>query len=76
MLDNMVSPSRTYVILIKMVLKDTPIFKKFVLPEEFSPNDSGIASWFYLNYLDLTSMVYFCIPFEVYSSISDVEQVS
>jgi|WetSurSiteA1Bulk_404760.scaffolds.fasta_scaffold00156_26 hypothetical protein len=76
MLDNMVSPSRTYVILIKTVLGDTPIFKKFVIPEMFSPNDSDFAIWFYLNRLDLTSMVYFCIPFEVYSSISDVKQFS
>jgi hypothetical protein len=76
MLENMVSPTRTYVILIKTVLGDTPIFKKFVLPKDISQNDSGVASRFYLNCLDLTSMVYFSIPFEVYSNISNVENFS
>jgi len=76
MLENMVSPSRTYVILIKTVLGDTPIFKKFVLPEAYSPNDTEFAVWFYLNKVDLTSMAYLCIPFEVYSNISNVENLS
>lgn len=73
MLDNMISPSRTYVVLVQMVLGDGPEFKKFALPEEYSPNDSDFATWVYLNKLDLTSMVYCCMPFEVYSKISDVK---
>lgn len=69
MLNNNVSPSRTYVA-ICINADGSHYFRKFVLPEK-EPNDSENASWYFLNRLNLTAAIVGVVTFEDYSDLTE-----
>ena len=69
-MDETISDSRTYVVFI--IYGGKILVKKFTLPPDH-PNASKYAAWYYMNRIDRTAMMYFCMSYEAYSNISEVE---
>jgi len=69
-----VSPSRTYVAICSKNNFQGYRFKKFKLPESVTPNNTDLASWYFLNKLDFESCIDGCVTFEDYSNISNAEE--
>lgn len=75
LIKNRVSPSRTYVVPVKNYIEDGYCFRKFTLPEgEGIVNNSEFASYYYLNYLDSTSVVGEIYTFEDYSNLVEAQE--
>jgi len=74
MFHNVVSPSRTYVV-ICLTLQGEYQMKKFRLPSQ-ERNDSQNASWFFMNILDRFSAIMGVISFENYSDIAEMKVMS
>lgn len=71
-----ISQSRTYVAICSKTGFDGYYFKKFYLPEsqETKLNNSEVASWYFLNRLDLTACIDGCFTFEDFSNVKSVPQ--
>lgn len=70
-----VSPTRKYVALI-VLPNGEHAFRKFTLPEKKSyTNDTRTAEWYYMNHLDLFSVLFGCVTFENYQNLKEIEPV-
>lgn len=74
-----VSPSRRYVAMCSKMNFDGYYFKSFTLPEHDPQvggeleNHSQVASWFFLNRLDLTACIEGCITEEHFKNVDEVK---
>jgi len=74
-----VSPSRRYVAMCSKMNFDGYYFKSFTLPERDPQtggelgNNSQMASWFFLNRLDLTACIDGCIAEENFKDVVEVK---
>jgi hypothetical protein len=73
-----ISPSRTYVAIVKPFGRSGYKFRKFSLPEcnhsldQVFQNTSGVASWYYMNELNAIDCIEGCVSFEDYSNFKEI----
>ncbi len=72
-MNKMVSPSRSYVAMCLKGNGEGYYFRRFVLPEKLG-NDTDIASWYFLNVLDLYSCISGCITLEDFNNIKEARE--
>lgn len=70
-----ISKSRIYVAICIKTNFDGYYFRKFELPKEHI-NNAGVASYYFLNFVDRVACIEGVIPFEDYSNIKDVADIN